>query len=73
MDGAFGEVPEQQRAIQRIVELRREGLSLRAISASIAEDGVSCRMRGLRTFSPPPARTSATFLVNFLSDRENAE
>jgi putative DNA-invertase from lambdoid prophage Rac len=39
-DGALIEVTEQQRAIQRIVELRRKGLSLRAISASIAADGV---------------------------------
>ena len=47
-DGALVEVPEQQRAIQRIVELRRKGLSLRAISASIAEDGVKLSHEGVK-------------------------
>jgi intein-encoded DNA endonuclease-like protein len=31
------EVPEQQATIQQILELRREGLSLRAIAAKIGE------------------------------------
>jgi putative DNA-invertase from lambdoid prophage Rac len=39
-DGALRENPDQQRAIQRIRELRRNGLSLRAISAAIAVEGV---------------------------------
>jgi putative DNA-invertase from lambdoid prophage Rac len=47
-DGALVEVPEQQFAIQRIVELRRKGLSLRAISASIAEDGVKLSHEGVK-------------------------
>jgi putative DNA-invertase from lambdoid prophage Rac len=47
-DGALVEVPDQQRAIQRIVELRREGLSLRAISASMAEDGVKLSHEGVK-------------------------
>ncbi len=47
-DGALVEVPEQQRAIQRIVELRRNGLSLRAISASIAADGVKLSHEGVK-------------------------
>ena len=47
-DGALVEVPEQQRAIQRIVELRRKGLSLRAISAYIAEDGVKLSHEGVK-------------------------
>jgi putative DNA-invertase from lambdoid prophage Rac len=34
-DGALIEVPEQQAAIQHILELRRDGLSLRAIAAKI--------------------------------------
>jgi DNA invertase Pin-like site-specific DNA recombinase len=47
-DGALIEVLEQQRAIQRIVELRRKGLSLRAISASIAADGVQLSHEGVK-------------------------
>ena len=47
-DGALVEVPEQQRTIQRIVELRREGLSLRAISASIAAEGVKLSHEGVK-------------------------
>jgi len=47
-DGALVEVPEQQRVIQRIVELRRKGLSLRAISASIAADGVKLSHEGVK-------------------------
>jgi DNA invertase Pin-like site-specific DNA recombinase len=47
-DGALIEVPDQQRAIQRIVELRRCGLSLRAISASIAADCVQLSHEGVK-------------------------
>jgi DNA invertase Pin-like site-specific DNA recombinase len=47
-DGALIEVPDQQRAIQRIIELRRNGLSLRAISASIAADGVQLSHEGVK-------------------------
>jgi putative DNA-invertase from lambdoid prophage Rac len=48
-DGALVEVPDQQHAIRRIVELRREGLSLRAISASIAKDGVKLSHEGVKS------------------------
>jgi putative DNA-invertase from lambdoid prophage Rac len=34
-DGGLTEIPEQQAAIQQVVDLRRQGLSLRAISAKI--------------------------------------
>ena len=47
-DGTLVEVLEQQRAIQRIVELRHNGLSLRAISASIAADGVKLSHEGVK-------------------------
>jgi DNA invertase Pin-like site-specific DNA recombinase len=47
-DGDLIEVPDQQRAIQRIVELRRNGLSLRAISASVAADGVKLSHEGVK-------------------------
>ena len=39
-DGALIEDPNQQRAIQRTRELRRKGLSLRAVAAAIAAEGV---------------------------------
>jgi hypothetical protein len=35
-DGALAEDPEQQCAIRRILELRRKGLSLRAISTAFS-------------------------------------
>jgi putative DNA-invertase from lambdoid prophage Rac len=47
-DGALVKVPDQQRAIQRIIELRRNGLSLRAISASIAAEGVKLSHEGVK-------------------------
>jgi putative DNA-invertase from lambdoid prophage Rac len=46
--GTLVEVPEQQSAIRRIIELRRNGLSLRAISASIAADGVKLSHEGVK-------------------------
>lgn len=39
-DGALVAVPEQQRAIRRMVKLRGRGLSLRAIQAKLAASGV---------------------------------
>jgi len=48
-DGALAEVPEQQRAIHRIIELRRDGLSLRDISAAIAADGVKLSHEGVKS------------------------
>jgi putative DNA-invertase from lambdoid prophage Rac len=47
-DGSLVEVAEQQRAIQRIIELRRQRLSLRAISASIAAEGVQLSHEGVK-------------------------
>jgi DNA invertase Pin-like site-specific DNA recombinase len=47
-DGALIEVPEQQHAIKLIIELRRQGLSLRAISASIAAEGVKLSHEGVK-------------------------
>ncbi len=47
-DGALVEVPDQQLAIQRIVELRRNGLSLRAIASSIAAEGVRLSHEGVK-------------------------
>jgi hypothetical protein len=47
-DGALIEVPQRQRAIQRIIELRRKGLSLRAISACIAAEGVKLSHEGVK-------------------------
>jgi DNA invertase Pin-like site-specific DNA recombinase len=47
-DGALIEVPEQQHAIQLIIELRRQGLSLRGISASIAAEGVKLSHEGVK-------------------------
>jgi DNA invertase Pin-like site-specific DNA recombinase len=47
-DGGLIEVPEQQRAIQRIIELRHNGLSLRAISAAIAAEGMRLSHEGVK-------------------------
>jgi DNA invertase Pin-like site-specific DNA recombinase len=47
-DGALIEVPEQQHAIKLIIELRRQGLSLRAISASIAAECVKLSHEGVK-------------------------
>jgi putative DNA-invertase from lambdoid prophage Rac len=47
-DGALVEVPEQQHAIQLIIELRHQGLSLRSISASIAAEGVKLSHEGVK-------------------------
>jgi putative DNA-invertase from lambdoid prophage Rac len=46
--GELVPVPEQQRAIERMQELRRQGVSLRAISARLAEEhGVSITHAGI--------------------------
>jgi DNA invertase Pin-like site-specific DNA recombinase len=47
-DGALIEDPDEQRAIQRILQLRREGLSLRAISLAISADGVKLSHEGVK-------------------------
>jgi len=47
-DGALVEDSEQQRATQRILKLRRDGLSLRAISAAIAAEGIKLSHEGVK-------------------------
>jgi DNA invertase Pin-like site-specific DNA recombinase len=47
-DGALVEVPEQQAVIREITELRRDGLSLRQISAAIGKEGVSLSHVGVK-------------------------
>lgn len=47
-DGALVEDSEQQRATQRILKLRRDGLSLRAISAAIAAEGIKLSQEGVK-------------------------
>jgi putative DNA-invertase from lambdoid prophage Rac len=47
-DGALTEDPDQQRAIERIVEMRREGLSLRAISAELAAEDIPLSHEGVK-------------------------
>jgi putative DNA-invertase from lambdoid prophage Rac len=47
-DGALTEDPDQQRAIRRIAQLRQEGLSLRAISATISAEGVKLSHEGVK-------------------------
>jgi putative DNA-invertase from lambdoid prophage Rac len=47
-DGALVEVPEQQRAIHRIIELRRAGLSLRSISTAIRKEGIRLSHEGVK-------------------------
>ena len=59
-DGTLVEVLEQQHAIQRIVELRQKGLSLRAISASIAADGVKLSHEGVKNVLTATTNTRVT-------------
>jgi len=47
-DGTLVEDPTQQRAIRRILQLRRDGLSLRAISAAIAAEGLRLSHEGVK-------------------------
>jgi putative DNA-invertase from lambdoid prophage Rac len=47
-DGALVEVPVQQVAIRRIIELRRAGQSLRAISMALKEDGIELSHVGVK-------------------------
>jgi DNA invertase Pin-like site-specific DNA recombinase len=46
--GNLIDVPDQQRAIQRIIELRRSGLSLRSISTAIRKEGVRLSHEGVK-------------------------
>jgi putative DNA-invertase from lambdoid prophage Rac len=47
-EGALIEVPEQQAAIKRARALRRKGMSLRAISAALAELGIQLSHEGVK-------------------------
>ena len=47
-EGDLIEVPQQQAAIQRARELRQQGLSLRAISAALAQDGTKLSHEGVK-------------------------
>ena len=47
-DGTLVEDPTQQRAIRRILQLRRDGLSLRAISTAIAAEGIRLSHEGVK-------------------------
>jgi putative DNA-invertase from lambdoid prophage Rac len=58
-DGALTENPEQQRAIQRILGLRGEGLSLRAISAAISAEGVKLSHEGVKNVLASADATAA--------------
>jgi putative DNA-invertase from lambdoid prophage Rac len=48
-DGDLIEVPQQQAAIQRARDLRRQGLSLRAISAALGQDGTKLSHEGVKS------------------------
>jgi putative DNA-invertase from lambdoid prophage Rac len=47
-DGALVEDSAQQRVIHHIIKLRRDGLSLRAISAAIAAEGIKLSHEGVK-------------------------
>jgi putative DNA-invertase from lambdoid prophage Rac len=47
-DGELVEVPDQQAAIRRAQQLRRDGQSLRAIASALAEDGVRLSHEGVK-------------------------
>jgi hypothetical protein len=55
-------IPDQQRAMRRIVELRRNGLSSRAISAAIAEDGIKLSHEGVKNVLAAAGNDPADFL-----------
>jgi DNA invertase Pin-like site-specific DNA recombinase len=46
--GALVEVADQQRAIQRILELRRNGVSLRSISTTLVKEGIKLSHEGVK-------------------------
>jgi putative DNA-invertase from lambdoid prophage Rac len=58
-DGALTEHPHQQRAIQRILQLRREGLSLRAISAAVSAEGFKLSHEGVKNVLASAGVTAA--------------
>jgi DNA invertase Pin-like site-specific DNA recombinase len=58
-DGSLVEDSVQQRAVQRILELRRDGLSLRAISAAIAAEGIKLSHEGVKNVLAGAGRAKA--------------
>ncbi|MBV8093120.1 MAG: hypothetical protein JO212_19835 [Acetobacteraceae bacterium] len=58
-DGTLIEDPEQQAAIQRMIELRTASLSLRAIADRIAAEGFSISQVGVHKALPPTPRPEA--------------
>jgi DNA invertase Pin-like site-specific DNA recombinase len=46
--GALVEVADQQRAIQRILELRRNGVSLRSISTTLVKESIKLSHEGVK-------------------------
>src|SRR4051794_18356427 len=52
-DGDLVEVPEQQAAIKQARKLRAKGLSLRAISAALAEKGIRISHEGVKRIVKP--------------------
>ena len=52
--------PDQQRAIRRIRELRRNGLSLRAIAATVAAEGVKLSLEGVKNVLAAVGDANAT-------------
>jgi putative DNA-invertase from lambdoid prophage Rac len=58
-DGALIEDAGQQKVIRRIVELRRNGLSLRAISIAIAEEGITLSHEGVKNVLAAAAAAKA--------------
>jgi putative DNA-invertase from lambdoid prophage Rac len=58
-DGSLTEDSDQQRAIRRILELRREGLSLRAIAAAISAEGIKLSHEGVKNVLASADTTAA--------------
>jgi DNA invertase Pin-like site-specific DNA recombinase len=62
-DGGLIEVPEQQAVIQKLVKLRREGLSLRAIAAKIGGTVSHVTVKNILSQAGVPAYRSISRLV----------
>jgi putative DNA-invertase from lambdoid prophage Rac len=58
-DGISAEDHDQQLAIQRILQLRREGLSLRAISAAVSAEGFKLAREGVKNVLASAGVTAA--------------
>jgi DNA invertase Pin-like site-specific DNA recombinase len=55
-DGDLVEIPEQQRAIRRMRQLKSERLSLRQIATTLTADGMPISHMGVRKALAPVAR-----------------